>query len=146
MDVSDAPASQGVMIAFLPTEAEWCEIELPHMTLVYAGTIDQLRPSDFNSLAKDAATISMLLYPVTLQVRRVEVFGDDEKVDVLRFRSTPELMAARQVVEHWNKSQHAFKPHATIGPTRGYPRDIPSYVTFNRIMVGWGDESITFKL
>lgn len=148
-DVSDAPASSGVMIAFLPTTSEWCELELPHMTLVYAGIKDDLQPSAFNSLAKDAATIAMLYHPFVLAVTGTDIFGDEEKVDVLRFRMTPELVAARRIVENWNASQHPFRPHATMGPNKGFvstTEALPRFVEFDRIMVGWGDESITFKL
>lgn len=148
MDVSDAPASQGIMLAFLPSNAEWCKIELPHMTLVYAGTIDKRSLSDFSALAKDAATISMLLSPFILAVAGLSVFGDEEKVDVLRFRPTPELLAARRIVDKWNASQHSFKPHATIGPAQAHidVRDYPRMVRFDMLMVGWGDEQLTFNL
>lgn len=146
MDVSDAPASQGVMIAFLPRTAEWCQIDLPHMTLVYAGTTDKLRLPAFNELAKDAAAIAMLTAPFALTVRDVDVFGDEEKVNVLRFRATPELLAMRKHVEHWNASKHPFNPHATIGPANSYIEHKPGVVGFDRIMVGWGDEHIVFNL
>lgn len=146
MDVSDAPASASAMIAFLPRTAEWCNIDLPHMTLVYAGTIDKLQPSAYNDLAKDAASISMLTGPFNLVVRDVDVFGDEEKVNVLRFRQTPELLALRKIVERWNASQHPFNPHATIGPANSYVEHRPSVVGFDRVMVGWGDESMTFNL
>lgn len=148
MDASDAPAEQGVMVAFLPSSAEWCKIELPHLTLVYAGTVDDLSPGDFNSLTKDAAMIGMLFRPFALQVTHIDVFGDEEKVDVLRFRPTPELMAARRVVEKWNASEHPFRPHSTIGPAQSFVdvRDFPRIVGFDKIMVGWGNESLTFNL
>lgn len=147
MDVSDAPVSQGVMIAFLPTTSNWCRLELPHMTLVYAGTKDELQPSDFNALAKDAASLAMLTNPFGADVTGVDVFGDEERVNVLRFRLTPELQALRDYVERWNKSVHPFRPHATMGPVGEVFVDrVPDVVFFNRIMVGWGDESITFKL
>jgi 2'-5' RNA ligase len=146
MDVSDAPASQGAMIAFLPTTTEWCEIELPHMTLVYAGTIDKLPPTAFNELAKDAAAISMLTRPFALTVRDVDVFGDEEKVNVLRFRPTPELLALRKYVERWNASEHSFNPHATIGPATSYAERRPGVVGFDRVMVGWGDDQMVFNL
>lgn len=146
MDVSDAPESLGAMIAFLPTTAEWCDIDLPHMTLVYAGTIDRLPPSAFNDLAKDAAAISMLTRPFALTVRDVDVFGEEEKVNVLRFRTTPELQALRKYVERWNVSEHPFNPHATIGPANSFIEHRPGVVGFDRVMVGWGDEQIVFNL
>lgn len=150
MDTSDASASQRIMIAFLPTSSEWCKIELPHMTLVYAGTIDTRTPSDFSALAKDTATLGMLFRPFSLRVMQLDVFGggDEEKVDVLRFRPTPELLAARRLVESWNKSEHSFNPHCTIGPAKSFSdaRDYPGIIGFDRVMVGWGDESLIFNL
>lgn len=146
VDASDAPVDSGVMIAFLPTSSEWCVQDLPHMTLVYAGTIEDLTPSDFSALAKDTATIATLIRPFTLQVTNVAVFGDEEKVDVLRFRPTSELLAARRIVEHWNASEHDFNPHATIGPASVYPRDVPRVVGFDRVLLAWGEEQLTFWL
>lgn len=147
MDASDASSSDGVMVAFLPTYSDWCKQELPHMTLVYAGVKDDLQPSDFNTLAKDAASLAMLTRSFGLRVTGVEVFGDEEKVDVLRFQPTSELLAMRRFVDHWNRSEHPFNPHATIGPQgSSYGIDVPGVVGFDRILVGWGDESLTFLL
>lgn len=138
-----------VMIALLPLGSSWCRIELPHMTLVYAGEIDDLEPGDFNKIAKDAASIAMMNRPLTLQVTDVEVFGEEDKVDVLRFRSTSELDAMRHVVDGWNQSEFPFRPHATMGPigTRMLVQhNIPEHVTFDRVYVGWGEESLTFMM
>lgn len=147
MDAADASASEGVMVAFLPTTTDWCRQELPHMTLVYAGLKTDLTPSDFSALAKDTASLSMLTRPFVLSVFSIEVFGDVDKVNVLRFRNTPELMAMRRYVEPWNKSQHPFNPHATIGPTSlNSMGPMPSVVGFDRIMLGWGEEQLTFWL
>lgn len=150
MDASDVAVDDGVMIAFLPTTDDWSELELPHMTLVYAGSKQDLTPSDFNALAKDAAALAMLCRPFVLKVMGIEIFGDpDEQVQVLKFRPTPELLAMRKYVEHWNKSQHPFNPHATIGPV-GFPRRENLYppiaVGFNRIVVAWGNEHLVFSL
>lgn len=150
VDVSDAPASEGVMVALLPIEPYWSEIELPHLTLVYAGTIGDLGPADFNALAKDAAMLAMLSRPLGLMATGLEVFGGDgdPQVDVLRLRATPELLAMRRTVERWNKSQHSFSPHVTIGPAK-MGRDfqeMPRHIGFDRITVGWGSEYLTYKL
>lgn len=146
MDASDASAKEGVMLAFLPTTADWCKAELPHMTLVYVGTIDKLKLSDYNTLAKDAASIAMITNRFALKVTGTEIFGDEEKVNVLRFQITPELIAIRRFVEYWNASKHPFRPHSTIGPATHFIDIIPPYVSFDRIMVGWGEESMTFWL
>jgi 2'-5' RNA ligase len=140
-----------VMVALLPVGSSWCKIELPHLTLVYAGEIKDLKPGDFNKIAKDAASIAVMNRPITLTVTGLDSFGysEDQKVDVLRFQSTTELDAMRHVVESWNKSEFPFRPHATMGPvgTRMLVQQhIPEYVTFDRVLVGWGKETLTFLM
>ena len=134
------------MIAFLPTTSAWCNIDLPHMTLVYAGAIDKLKPSDYNELAKAASSISLLTNPFSAEVSKVDVFGDTDQVYVLKFRLTPELQAIRNYVEQWNKSEYSFNPHATIGPATEPLGVTPDFVFFDRVMVAWGDDRMTFKL
>lgn len=135
-----------VMLALLPVTNDWCKLECPHMTLVYVGKKKDLKPSAFNELAKDAASIAMLCSQLTVKVQGVETFGDDEKVDVLTLQPTPELWAMRRTVESWNASEYPFRPHATIGPQGSFIENIPMYLAFNRIMVGWGEEKIIFWL
>lgn len=139
--------SGSVMIALLPITSDWCKIELPHLTLVYCGETKDLNPTDFNDIAKDASMLATLSTPLTLRVMGVELFGrgDEEKVDVLRLQATPDLMAMRRAVEKWNSSEYPFKPHCTIGP-QGSFIDPPRYLAFNRILVGWGEETITFSI
>lgn len=148
MDVADGSAEQSAMIALLPITSEWCKQDLPHMTLVYAGLISDLQVGDFNDMAKDAASIAMLSSPITLRVTGVEVFGEEEKVDVLKLDKSSEVMAMRKIVDDWNASEHPFNPHCTIGPlgsSMAIP-EIPRWVAFNRIYVGYGEESLTFWL
>jgi 2'-5' RNA ligase len=137
--------SGSVMIALLPITTDWCRIELPHLTLVYVGEIKDLKPTVFNELAKDASMLAMLSRPILLKVMGVEVFGDTERVNVLRLRPTPELWSMRRAVERWNGSKFSFNPHVTIGPMGTYTES-PGYLSFDRIMVGWGDEKLTFSL
>lgn len=139
-------AKTGVMIALLPMTAEWCKIDLPHMTLVYAGTTEDLKAGAFNELAKDASMISMLTTPFSLRVRGVEVFGTDDKVDVLTLEPSSELLAMRRVVERWNASEHDFSPHVTIGPQGSFVDQPPFAITFDRILVSWGEQNLTFWL
>ncbi len=134
-----------VMVALLPVTSDWCRIEVPHLTLVYVGEKKDLKPTVFNELAKDAALIAMLSNPIMLKVMGTDIFGEEDKVDVLRLQPTPELWAMRRAVERWNASEYPFKPHATIGPT-GTLVETPTYLAFNRIMVGWGKENLTFWL
>lgn len=154
--------TEHAMIAFLPSDDghSWCKQDLAHMTLVYAGETDRLQSGDFNKLAKDAISAGRLTGSFVLQVTGVEEFGDDaEKVDVLTFHPTPQLLVARKMVEHWNASQYKdFKPHATIGPVgsaAGFSRTwdekpgvspLPSQLYFNRVGAFWGDKQMVFKL
>lgn len=136
-----------VMIALLPINSDWCRIELPHLTLVSAGEMKDLKPSALNALAKDAASIAMLARPLTLQVLGRDRFGqDDEAVDVLKLRKSTSLEAMRNFVESWNASQYPFNPHVTIGPPGTMIESIPSFIAFDRVMLAWGDDHITFLM
>lgn len=137
------------MVALLPINTEWCKIDLPHLTLVHCGKIEDLQPTGFNALAKDAASIAMMSNPITLRVRGVEVFGSDdsERVDVLRMYPSPELLGMRHFLEDWDTGEFPeYKPHCTIGPMGSFIPNVPSYVAFDRIMVAWGEEQLTFWL
>lgn len=135
------------MLAFIPTDGSWCQQPLPHLTLVYGGTIEDLEPPVFNELAKDAITVARQTSPFSLDVTGVEVFGeDDEKVDVLTLQPTPPLLAARQLVEKWDVSQHPFSPHCTIGPEGSAEGVLPTRLYFDRILVGWGNRDLSFPL
>lgn len=139
--------SDGIMIAYLPSDGSWCKQPLPHMTLVYAGTLQDHDYSRFNQLAKDAIVAARLTAPFSLNVTGIEVFGDEEKVDVLTLSTTPELLRAREFVEHWNASEHReFKPHATVGPIGSARGVLPTKLHFDRIMVAFGNEEMTFQL
>lgn len=151
MDVADGSTETSAMIALLPINADWCKQVLPHMTLVYAGEIGGRKDSDFNEMAKDAASVAMVCGVISLSVMGVEVFGDTEKVDVLRFQPSSEVLAMRRMVEKWNMSEFPFRPHATIGPIGSSVQiqqmsEIPRRVAFDRVYVGWGEESMTFLL
>ncbi len=141
--------SDSVMIALLPINSDWCRIELPHMTLVYAGKIEDLGPNAFNELAKDASMIAALSRPITLRNVGTEVFGgwpgDDGEVNVFRLEPSTELLAMRRTVERWNASEHPFNPHVTIGPV-GSVVDTPTHIAFDRVLVGWGNEYLTFSM
>lgn len=146
-DVADAPASEGVMLALLPTTTDWCKIELPHMTLVYAGVKSDLPVTAFNELAKDAAMLAALSPGIGLRVIAREPFGTPaDPVDAFRLQPTTELWAMRRAVEQWNQSEHLFNPHVTIGPPGTIVDVVPQGLYFDRLYVGWGDESLTFWL
>lgn len=139
---------QGVMIALLPMSAEWSKLEVPHLTLVYAGESSDLPETAFNELAKDAAMLAMMNRVIQLRVMGRDQFGGDgeEKVDVLRLQPSSELWAMRRAVERWNASQHPFAPHCTIGPAGTFIEMTPSYIAFDKLCVGWGDEYLTFNM
>lgn len=136
------------MVALLPTDTSWCKIALPHLTIVYAGEIEDRNPTDFNILAKEVAMVAALVPPIFAKVFGVEVLGDEDKVNVLTIEPTPQLKALRSMFEMWNKSEYEFKPHCTIGPAiEPYsPDTLPFTLLFDRIMVGWGEQQINFWL
>jgi len=140
--------SDGIMIAYLPTDGSWCKQPLPHLTLVYAGTLQDRNYSDFNQIAKDAILLTRVTPPFSLDVTGVEQFGDDdERVDVLTLSTTPELIRARELVEYWNMSEHKeFNPHATVGPVGSARGVLPTKLYFDRIMVAFGNEDMVFRL
>lgn len=143
--------SKTAMIALLPTHDEWCKIDLPHLTLVFAGDIKELKPSDINEMTKDASLLTTLVSDgISLSVIGVETFGGNHGFDpvyALKFRPNPELLAMRKIVEKWNKSQYPFNPHSTIGPaTQRVNEDLmPRLVRFDRVLVQMGDDSLVFN-
>lgn len=141
--------SQGVMVALRPITSEWSTLALPHLTLVYAGQKAELKPTDFNELAKVAASISMETPPITLYTKGINQFGEEgQEVDVIQLMVTPTLMKMRQRLVEWNKSVWPFNPHVTIGPAGSYKSEmeIPRSIAFDRILVKWGEEEINFWL
>jgi 2'-5' RNA ligase len=143
--------NDGVMLAFIPAGGEeWCKQPDPHMTLVYAGTIDDVSYPAFGELCKDALNVTRVFKrPFVLQVTSVEQFGgndDGPVVDVLKLESTRELEMARRIVQTWNKSQHPFNPHATIGPEGSAEGVLPTQLYFDRIMAAWGPRQLIFRL
>jgi 2'-5' RNA ligase len=146
MDASDVQESEGVMIALLPTSADWCKIDLPHLTLVYAGSKNDLRPTDFSELAKDTAMLAQLSSPLGLQVMSKDRFGDAGDTDVFKLQPSTQLWAMRRAVERWNKSSYPFNPHVTIGPAGTFVEVVPRYIRFDRMMLAWGTDQLTFWL
>lgn len=139
--------SDGIMIAYIPAgDTSWCKQPLPHMTLVYAGTLMDRDPTSFNRIAKDAISAARVTPSFALDVVGVEVFGDDEKVDVLRLESNSKLNSARRVVEHWSMSEHPFNPHCTIGPEGSAEGILPTRLYFDQILVAWGNRKLSFRL
>lgn len=162
--------SDGTLIAFLPENGSWCKQDFPHMTLAYGGELSDMQDSDLNAMAKDAISAARITGPFSLPVTSVDQMGEGEdEVDVLTLYPTPQLLLARNLVEHWDKSEFKeFKPHATIGPVgsafsdsvpyydQGYDvsesryqmmkkSTLPDRLYFNRIAVCWGDKKLVFN-
>lgn len=138
--------SDSVMVALLPTTTDWCKTPLPHMTLVYCGTVDSLSIGQRNELTKLALDMAMTCSPMTIPVTGVEHFGDEGDVEVLTLEPIPQLLAMRSVFEDWNASEFSFSPHCTVGPVGSASSDTPRDLTFDRICVCWGDEQTPFKM
>jgi len=134
-------------IVLLPTTEDWCKQDFPHTTLVYLGDIVNLKSFLLSDLLKIAYRISKLTNPVLLKVSGVDVFGEEEKVDVIRLVPTPQLLSIRDFFIEWDDGSFPdFKPHATIGPAFGSRENIPMMLMFDRICVWWGDEKNIFWL
>ena len=142
--------SQDVMVALLPMTTDWSKETLPHLTLVYAGDMANLKPSDMNELGKTASSIAKRHRPIQLFVIGPTVFGEEpDRVDVLLLRNNPELMEMRQRVADWSVSQWPYRPHVTIGPVGSLAQlngNIPPAIAFDRITVRFGQEDLTFWL
>lgn len=142
--------TDGVMIALLPVVTDWCRIEMPHMTLVYAGKVADIDQTKFTELAKSTADLALLCNPLYLRVTGVETFGKgddgDPFVDVFTLLPTPELLAMRRAVEGWNASEFPFRPHCTIGPSGQFVENRPQYIAFDRMVAAWGTDVLTFNL
>lgn len=146
-DPANASEDTGVMIALLPMTEDWCKIQLPHLTLVYCGTTEDLQDSEFNEIAKDASMLAAMNNRLTLSVQGVKRFGDNsDEVLALQLLPSTQLWAMRRAVENWNVSEYPFSPHCTIGPV-GTPMDyVPKSLAFDRVFVGWGNDNLTFNL
>lgn len=135
------------MIALLPTTSDWCRIDLPHLTVVYLGKISDLMISSQNELIKQALNLSIKFSPFALYVQSVEEFGDDNPVDVLLLDTSPELEQWHESFKDWDKSDHSFNPHCTVGPKGAIVGlTVPEILVFDRILVSWGEEKTIYKL
>lgn len=138
--------SDSAMIALLPRHADWCKLDLPHLTLVYAGKISKMSSSSFNEMAKAASSIALLSNPIALVTTGVDIFGDEERVDVIKLRPSQELLAMRSFVEEWNASEHPFNPHVTVGPVGSAPSEIPPGIFFDKVFLSYGEHDMTFSM
>jgi 2'-5' RNA ligase len=139
-----------VMVALLPIFSDGMNVEFPHLTLVYAGRLEDLSPSDLDGMSKAAASIAMLSRPVTLRTLTKDIFGegtdDSPKVDVLRFHPNLDLLKMRATLQDWDVSQFQFSPHMTIGPEGSWNGEIPRIVAFDKVCFAKGTERQEFHL
>jgi 2'-5' RNA ligase len=137
-----------VMVALLPVLAPWAKVAMPHLTLAYVGEKQDLKPTDFNYLAKTAADIAMKHHRIHLMVDGFDVFGEEpNKVEVVKLRPIPALVDMRRRVADWDADKaFPFKPHVTVGPRGSLDGGVPPMVAFDRITVSWGEDNINFWL
>ena len=140
--------TEHVMVALVPTEIYWSTLEYPHLTLVYVGkTIDQ--PSYVhNELLKLANVIANANPPFYAKVVGTDIFGpEDDLVDVILIEQSPRLLLMRAALEQYNGSEYKeFKPHCTIGPVGSKRNNIPELINFDKIVVAWGDNRMSYQL
>lgn len=135
------------IVALLPQTDEWCKIDLAHTTLIYLGKVKDLDPIVKETVIKLVSSIAILTNPFPAKIVGQEVFGDDEKVEVFRLTTTPELSSLRNLLETWDDSEFPiFRPHATIGPEGTVVQDPPLFLMFDRILFQWGEEPFPFWL
>jgi 2'-5' RNA ligase len=147
LPMDDKTNQDNVIVALIPQTCDWCKIDPAHLTLVFVGKVQDLKASDYNALIKDVASVAMLSNPVIAKVYGVAEAGDEEKVDVFKVASTPELLSMRHMLEAWDDSEFpTFLPHVTIGPAGSFIGDMPLYLIFDRISILWGSQPTTFWL
>ena len=137
-----------IMIALLPMTTDWSTLELPHLTLVFSGLVSDHPLTDLNAMAKDASSLAALSQPIMLKTMKMEKMGPPEdEVSAIAMRPNTELMAMRNFVEKWNRSQYTeYKPHCTVGPYPSVPSIFPDQLAFNKIALCWGDTHLTFSM
>lgn len=152
-----------VIVALLPQDDSWCKIEPAHMTIVYVGETTDMKVNRFNELAKDVSSIALLTNPIMAKVMGTDILGDPgEEVEVLLISPTPEILAIRRMLMEWDKGTFdEFIPHTTVGPVGSMMKwssyqpinsvgsdnlPYPMYLSFDRIMLAWGTDRLTFWL
>lgn len=137
-----------IMVALLPKGETGSKLELPHLTVIYGGEIPEMTAREtFDLIGTFISVMDGTPIP-PLKVTGLEIFGDDEKVEVLTFASNPELDRLRTIFEPHHKSQYKeFKPHLTMGPVGSVRnKNLPDTVEFNRLILAFGDRKITENL
>ena len=140
--------SGSIMVALYPIDgtASWSKAKPPHLTLVYSGDTgsSNVRKEDLLDTAK---RIADAYAPLVVNVQGTGRLGEDGEATVALLESTPELLAMRALLAHFNRSQYTgFIPHVTVN-YNGEPADkIPSVVAFDAIAVHYGKDTTVYPL
>jgi 2'-5' RNA ligase len=137
-----------IMVALLPVESYWSTLEYPHLTIVYCGLVNEQPRYRYNELLKAANDIAQRTPKLHLRTSGVEVFGpEDKQVDVIRIELTPRLRLIRAILKPHDEGRFPeFKPHCTIGPVGSARNNIPTIISFDRIVVAWGADRMAYQL
>lgn len=141
--------SDVVMIALLPKETAWAGSQkLLHMTLVYAGNIQELAPYEHNEMLKKAMMIAATTRPLVLQTMRVETLGEAaDAVDAVIVNPSGDLVSLSKECRPWNASQYRdWVAHITVGKSGTFKGTLPTTLTFDRILVAWGEQHTIYPL
>jgi 2'-5' RNA ligase len=134
------------MVALFPTETAWCHIKIPHVTIIYLEDVDSLESDVFYEISKKVSDLALVTKVFSEKVTGIEVFGEDERVEVLRLNKGPRLLEFKNLLTIWDFGSFPdFKPHATIGPIGSSDQNPPLILTFDRIAIGWGDDYFVFR-
>lgn len=147
-----SPKGNGLMVAFLPSDIELEEIEVPggldsddlHLTLRYYG---EATDPEFIEQVHDAArTIAGNFRPFVASVQGRRQLGD-QNADVLVLADHKAFRVARDKLPPSDKDYPAFLPHITVGygiGDDGLARSTPdNEVVFDHIAVCNGDDDWT---
>jgi len=136
-----------VIVSLIPDDTSWCLQDSPHMTLVYVGEIEEVKNYELGNLFKEVSELAKVTRPVLAKVDGHDIFGEEEKVDVLVISKEKPIMDLRKSLSHWDKSIFpTFEPHATIGPVGSFTGKIPMYLLFGKIEIMMGDTVLPFWL
>jgi len=137
-----------IMVALLPTETYWSTLEYPHLTLVYAGLVNDQPAHVHNELLKVANELAQAHPTMHLYSEGIDVLGPpDKQVDVVKIKLSTRLFMMRGRLVKYNASEYKeFKPHCTIGPVGSARNNIPEIIVFDRIVVAWGEDRMVYKL
>jgi len=159
----DGPAHHGIIVALEPTSEQKALLEQPdgvptdelHVTLAYLGLLGSEPPDLVDDVFGVLETVQELFPVLTGEVSGIGVFetsdGDvtialPDVVGLNRLRTT--LVEMLEQAGVWVSTDHGFVPHISL--VRGAIPDRPDVIgvplTFDQLVLRWGDEVETFEL